>query len=94
MTTPTITHDPTSKRFYTNIDGQTAFLSYLENGDTLTYNHTVVPDALGGRGIGSALVQHALNFARDNGKKVIVKCAFVTHYINNNPNYQSLVVNQ
>ncbi len=86
-----ITHNQSANRFETSIDDRTGYISYQERGDTLVYDHTIVPQALGGRGIGSALVKHALNYARDNGKKVIPQCSFVSAYISKHPEYQDLV---
>ena len=86
-----ISHDQDAKRFETSIDNKTGYISYQERGDTLVYDHTIVPEALGGRGVGSALVKHALDYARDNDKKVVPQCSFVASYINKHPEYQDLV---
>ena len=87
----TITHDEQAKRFETSIDGHTGYISYQERDDTLVYDHTIVPQELGGRGIGSALVKHALNYAREQNKKVIPQCSFVSSYISKHPDYQNLL---
>ncbi|PWK13685.1 hypothetical protein C8D84_104167 [Psychrobacter immobilis] len=87
----TITHDEQAKRFETSIDGYTGYISYQERDDTLVYDHTIVPHELGGRGIGSALVKHALNYAREQNKKVIPQCSFVSSYISKHPDYQDLL---
>lgn len=87
----TITHDEQAKRFETSIDGHTGYISYQERDDTLVYDHTIVPQELGGRGIGSALVKHALNYAREQNKKVIPQCSFVSSYISKHPDYQDLL---
>lgn len=86
-----ISHDQDAKRFETSIDNKTGYISYQERGDTLVYDHTIVPEALGGHGVGSALVKHALDYARDNDKKVVPQCSFVASYINKHPEYQDLV---
>lgn len=87
-----ITHNTTAQRFETTIDGITAYLSYQVGGDdTLIYDHTIVPSALGGRGIGSALTQFALDYAVEHGKKVVPTCSFVAHYINKHTQYQSVL---
>ncbi|WP_367104975.1 GNAT family N-acetyltransferase [uncultured Psychrobacter sp.] len=86
-----IRHDESAKRFETTIDGQTGYISYQERGDTLVYDHTIVPQALGGRGVGSALVEHALDYARAHDKKVVPQCSFVASYINKHPDYKDLV---
>ena len=86
-----INHNEQAQRFETIIDGQTGYISYQQRGDTLVYDHTIVPQALGGKGVGSALVEHALNYARDHNKKVVPQCSFVASYIDNHADYQNLI---
>lgn len=86
-----ITHNHQANRFELIQDGQTAYISYQASDDTLTYDHTIVPDLLSGQGIGSQLVKHALNYADEQNKKVIPHCSFVAHYINKHPKYQKLL---
>lgn len=86
-----ITHNQQADRFETTIDGKTGYISYQERGDTLVYDHTIVPQALGGKGVGSALVKHALDYARTENKKVVPQCSFVASYINKHPDYKDLV---
>ena len=86
-----ISHNEQAQRFETTIDGYTGYISYQQRGDSLVYDHTIVPPELGGKGVGSALVKHALNYARQHDKKVIPQCSFVSSYINNHPDYQDLV---
>ena len=86
-----IIHNETAKRFETTVDGNTGYISYQDQGDTLVYDHTIVPQVLGGRGIGSALVVHALDYARANNKKVVPQCSFVSSYIDSHSEYQDLV---
>ncbi|MFB6348349.1 GNAT family N-acetyltransferase [Moraxella sp. ZJ142] len=87
-----IIHNTAEQRFETTIDGITAYLSYqVLDEQTLDYDHTIVPSALGGRGLGSLLVRHALDYAQDNGKKVLPSCSFVANYIQRRPEYQPLL---
>ena len=83
MTNPTITHNPDTQRFETTIDGHTAYLSYaIIDGNTLNYHYTLVPPQLGGRGVGTALVKHAVEYAEAEGKQIIPSCSFVANYMN------------
>ncbi|KAA0913532.1 GNAT family N-acetyltransferase [Psychrobacter sp. ANT_WB68] len=86
-----IVHNETAKRFETSIDGHIGYISYQERDDKLVYDHTIVPQELGGHGVGSALVKHALNYARENNKKVVPQCSFVAAYIDKHPDYQDLL---
>lgn len=86
-----ITHNQDAQRFETTIDGHTGYISYQDQGDTLVYDHTIVPSELGGKGVGSALVKHALDYARSHNKKVVPQCSFVATYIKKRPEYADLV---
>lgn len=86
-----IVHDEQAKRFETSINGHTGYISYQERDGKLVYDHTIVPQELGGRGVGSGLVKHALDYAREQDKKVVPQCSFVASYIRKHPEYQDLV---
>lgn len=86
-----ITHNEAAQRFETTVEGYTGYISYQQRGDSLVYDHTIVPSELGGRGIGSILVKHALDYARDTDKKVVPACSFVSSYIDKHPEYQDLL---
>lgn len=86
-----IIHNEQAKRFETMVEDQMGYISYQERGDTLVYDHTIVPQALGGRGIGSKLVKHALDYAHEHNKKVVPQCSFVSVYIDKHPEYQDLL---
>ncbi|WP_010200884.1 GNAT family N-acetyltransferase [Psychrobacter sp. PAMC 21119] len=86
-----IVHDEQAKRFETSINGHTGYISYQERDGKLVYDHTIVPQELGGRGVGSGLVKHALDYAREQDRKVVPQCSFVASYISKHPEYQDLV---
>ena len=86
-----ITHNERANRFETTINGKTGYISYQDQGERLVYDHTIVPSELGGQGVGSALVKHALNYAEAENKKVVPQCSFVAAYINKHPDYQHLL---
>ncbi|RFU18891.1 N-acetyltransferase [Geodermatophilus marinus] len=65
--------------------------SYHVEGGTMALPHTEVDPAVGGRGIGSALVAGVLVAARERGLHVLPYCSFVRHYIQQHPEYLDLV---
>ena len=71
------------------MNGKTAFITYKRKPDTMHITHTEVPSELEGNGIGSALVKHALQAAKDEGKKVVSHCPFVSGYIERHPEFTS-----
>ena len=78
-------------RFELEVDGATAFASYRLNGPNIIFDHTIVPDALSGRGIGSRLLRGALDAVRAKGLKVVPVCEFVRAYIDKHPDVQDLL---
>ena len=83
--------EPQRHRFALDVDGATAFATYARAGAVITVLHAEVPEALGGRGVGSALVKGALALARARGDKVVPLCPFVASYIARHPEEQDLL---
>lgn len=87
-----VIHDENAQRFYIRLDERhSAEINYRRSGDTLNMYHTGVPPAYEGRGIASRLAQVALDYARENGLKVIPSCSFISVYIRRHPEYAELV---
>jgi predicted GNAT family acetyltransferase len=91
MTTPAIRDNARAHRFEMDLDGAVAYSNYRRSGDVLTILHTEVPEALNGRGIGSALARGILELARAQGLKVVALCPFVAGYIRKHPEYADLL---
>lgn len=79
------------RRYELTVDGHVAHVDYARTPGTITFIHTIVPDELGGRGIGSKLARHVLDEARRTGEKVIAQCPFIAAYIGKHPEYRDLV---
>ncbi len=86
-----VTDNTTASRFELKTDKGMAFISYRRLGDVLSLDHTDVPDALSGQGLGSALVKGALDLVRDRGEKIVARCSFVERYLEKHPDYGTLV---
>lgn len=67
-------------------------LDYHLNGQTMTITHTGVPEAVGGRGLASALTRVALDYARKEGWSIVPMCSYAAVYIKRHPQYQDLVL--
>jgi hypothetical protein len=78
-------------RFELDAEGGTALMYYRLAPGEITLVHTEVPPALGGKGIGSALVRGVLELARSRGLRVIAKCPFVAGYMGRHPEYNDLL---
>jgi uncharacterized protein len=87
----TVENNADANRYEALVDGYRSIVQYHLDGDQITFLHTEVPEALEGRGIGSALARSALDDARVHNLRVIPQCPFVREYIRRHPEYQSLV---
>jgi predicted GNAT family acetyltransferase len=64
-------------RWHVEVDGHEAEMTYSRASATLIIiDHTSVPDALRGRGVGQALVARAVADARREGFRIIPLCPF------------------
>lgn len=81
-----------ARRFEVDIDGHQAVLEYMRVGRTITYSHIGVPPELEDEEIEikTQLARHALDFAVDNGLKVLIICDFLNEYIETHPEYLAL----
>ena len=87
-----INHNARTHRFETKVDGVPCVLDYtLENG-VMTITHTIVPSAVGGRGIASHLVRTALDMAREEHWRVDPACSYSEIWMTRHPEYQDLHV--
>ena len=87
-------HEPSRKRFAVYESGETAYLTYHEMKDgTLDFSYTYTPLPIRGRGIATAIIKNALDYARSQGKKVEPTCPFVATYIDRHREYQELAGN-
>ncbi len=86
-----VTNNESAGRFEAAIDGHVAFTEYrvLESG--VLFPHTLVPEEMEGRGVGSALVREALDWVRGRGLKVMPVCTFVANWIRRHPEAHDLV---
>ncbi|WP_018897079.1 GNAT family N-acetyltransferase [Rhizobium sp. 2MFCol3.1] len=64
-------------RYVAELEGHQAEMTYSRTSPTLIIiDHTGVPDALRGKGVGQALALHAVEAARTGGWKIIPLCPF------------------
>jgi predicted GNAT family acetyltransferase len=88
---PVVIHNTQTSRFEIEVEGVTAVLEYSLKDKTIVFTHTGVPDAIGGRGVGSKLAHAGLEYARQQELRVIPLCWFVAGFIERHPEYQELL---
>ena len=79
-------------RYVTVVDGHEAEMTYSRAGTTrIIIDHTGVPEALKGRGVGKRLVEAAVKDARSEGFKIIPLCPFAKATLDKTPEWQDVV---
>ena len=86
-----IVNNKAHHRYEFAVEGHIAATYYKLADGVITFIHTEVPPELGGKGIGSKLIQGALDQVRAEGLKVIAQCPFVKAYIDKHPDYADLL---
>lgn len=86
-----VVHHPENSRFEVIVENRTARLDYTLEGDMIFFTHTYVPSALERRGIGGALAQAGMDYAREMGYKVVPICSFIRHYVETHPGTADLI---
>lgn len=84
-----INHDRVAHRFTTEVDGNRAELDYTLADRVMTITHTLVPPAIGGRGIAAELMEAALSAARGAGWSVDPACSYAKSYLEKHPPQRS-----
>ena len=87
----TVINNQQEQRFEIHDSGEVAYLEYRFYKNDIALMHTLVPDALAGRGIASALAHYALEWAKADQKPVKVYCSFVSAYLKTHPEYDDII---
>jgi predicted GNAT family acetyltransferase len=86
-----VTQNAAASRFEVQSGEDVAVLTYEMQDGVIVLADTLVPQAMEGKGIGSALAKAGLEYARKNGLRVIAQCTFVAGYIQRHPEYKDLI---
>lgn len=88
-----IRHDTEKHRFEARLDGERVGVAdyRVQANGRVAFHHTETVPKLRGRGIASRLIEHALDWARDEGLAVLPICPFVTRFVKDHEPYQELV---
>ncbi|HKP31737.1 MAG TPA: GNAT family N-acetyltransferase [Chitinophagaceae bacterium] len=80
-----------SARLELEVEGTIAFIDYKLSDKTLFLIHTEVPSELEGKGVGKAIVEKALQYAKENNYKVVPLCAFVQAYLKRHKEWNDII---
>ncbi|WP_018148492.1 GNAT family N-acetyltransferase [Henriciella marina] len=79
-------------RFYVMVEGHEAEMTYSKAGTSvIIIDHTDVPEALGGQGVGLQLVEAGIALARDRGLKIMPLCPFAKAQFDKHPEWKDVL---
>jgi len=82
----------TGGRYVVVVDGHEAEMTYSKAGTSrIIIDHTDVPKALAGRGVGVALVRRGVEDARAAGIRIIPLCPFAKAQIEKHKEWQDVL---
>lgn len=85
-------HDnPQRHRFEAEVEGALCYAEYELGPGTISFTHTLVPQALRGRGIATRLVQAGLAAAQAQRREVIPMCSVFSEYMQHRPETHPLL---
>ena len=83
---PAVRHEPERSRFVVELpEGEAELLYGAFAEDVIDLQHTEVPRAGRGKGVGDALVRAALAYARARGARVMATCPYVQQWLRRHP---------
>lgn len=87
----TLIHNEAASKYEYHIDEHVAYITYDEdeNGN-MHITHTVVPDALAGKGLARTLLEDVLEEFKKNNKKAVAQCSYVVKYQEKHPELSDL----
>ena len=94
MTDITIEREDSPKggRYVVRANGAEAEMTYSRAGEKrIIIDHTGVPDAMRGMGVGLKLVERAVMDAREGGYKIIPLCPFAKATLEKHPEWHDTV---
>ena len=87
-----IVDHPEAERYEVHVNGALAgYAEYMRGPGQISFTHTVVDKAFGGRGLAARLAQKSLDEARANGLEVLPFCPFYRDWIQKHPEYAAMV---
>jgi len=89
-----IRHETTASggRYVATVEGHEAEMTYSRTSPQLIIiDHTAVPDALRGKGVGQALAAHAASEARAHGWKIFPLCPFFKAQTQRHPEWADII---
>jgi predicted GNAT family acetyltransferase len=86
-----VTNNRDESQYELIVEGHKALAAYRLEDGKVSFTHTEVPPELEGQGVGTRLIEGALEQVRAEGLKAVPLCSFVRHHVETHPEVQDLL---
>lgn len=86
-----ITDNTEQQRFETPVGNAFAFITYRWEHGKLALMHTEVPEEAEGKGIAGELTKLVFEKAKQDQRKILVYCPFISTFLKRHPEYDELI---
>ncbi|UCN00746.1 N-acetyltransferase [Sulfurimonas sp. SWIR-19] len=86
----TLIHNADECKYEYHIDGHVAYISYDDQNGEMHLTHTIVPEALAGKGLARTLLEDVLKEIEKANKKAVAKCSYIVKYQEKHPDKSHL----
>ena len=83
-------HNESASQYEYHIDGHIAYITYDDQNGHMHLTHTIVPEALAGKGLAKTLLEDVLQQIKNDNKKALAKCSYIVKYLEKNPEASDL----
>jgi len=91
METHTLIHNKDENKYEFHIDDYIAYITYDNQDGVLHLTHTIVPDALAGKGLAKKLTIAVMEEIEAQGLKMQPQCSYIVAFVEKNPDYARLL---
>ena len=85
-----IEHNLDEGIFQTEVNGYKASVKFTVANGSLDIRKTIVPKEIGGRGIASALVKEAYDYAQHQNLRCLATCSYAVTWLARHPEYNGM----
>ena len=83
-------HNADECKYEYHIEGHVAYITYDDQNGNMHLTHTVVPEALAGKGLARTLLEDVLEQIKKADKKAVSKCSYIVKYEEKHPELSDL----
>ncbi len=75
-----LVHNVKENKYEYHIDDYVAYVTYDDQHGEMHLTHTVVPEALSGKGLAKMLLEDVLKQIKADNKKAVPQCSYIVRY--------------